>query len=188
MCGKGSIYVGKWPRNNRNKRRKQNNLKIGRIVLEETFFEVFTNFSIRLTTLPRGGHVFRPINMAWRNLIGYIYIYFVSTQYFLNRLKVFGITPHKCSPYWNDVLRAYVTTTLVQGQGHMTIFRFRSITFEPLEGFWNKSPQMFTILTIWTEHILQSLWFRVKVVIRGQRSHVGTFLQNYLKISQPEYF
>ena len=49
---------------------------------------------------------------------------------------------------------------------HMTIFCVRSITFEPLEGFWNYSPQMLTIFRQCTDRIFQPAWFKVKVRIR----------------------
>jgi hypothetical protein len=93
----------------------------------------------------------------------------------LNPLKDFEETWHKCLPDWNDVQKqcsGWLALRLYLGvNGHKTLFPFRSVTHEPLEGFWRNLTQMFATLRWRAEVMFRIARFKVKVILRGQRSY-----------------
>ena len=56
-------------------------------------------------------------------------------------------------------------------KGHITFFSIRSVTLEPLEGFRRNLTQMFTRLGRCAEAMCRMAGFKVKVILRGQRSN-----------------
>jgi hypothetical protein len=50
----------------------------------------------------------------------------------------------------------------------MTLFPFRSVTLEPLEGFQRNLTQMLTRLRRRAEAMFRMAGFKVKVILRGQ--------------------
>ena len=75
---------------------------------------------------------------------------FVSALYLLNPWLDLQITLHKCQVWWDDVQCLCLTKVGSRSQFKikhcMTVFRVRSLSFEPLVGFTNNLAQKSRIL------------------------------------------
>jgi len=89
------------------------------------------------------GHNLR-LNIVW--------LYFVSALYLLNPRWYLQITLHKCQVWWEDVQCLGLTKVGSRSRSQfeikhcMTVFRVRSISFEPLVVFTNYFTQMSSMM------------------------------------------
>ena len=60
---------------------------------------------------------------------------------------------------------------ILRGQRPYYFFPFRSVTLEALEGFRRNLTQMLTRLRRCAEAMFQMAWFKVNVILRGQRPY-----------------
>jgi len=77
--------------------------------------------------------------------IKHLLLYFVSALYLLNPWWDLQITLYKCQVWWDDVQCVCLTKVGSRSRSQskikhcMTVFRVRSLSFEPLVGFTNKT-------------------------------------------------
>ena len=96
---------------------------------------------------------------------------FVSALYLLNPWWDFQITLHKCQVWWDDVQCLCLTKvgsrsrSLFKIKHCMTVFRVRSISFEPMEGFTNNFAQMSSMMRRCAVLRFDQGRFKVKVTI-----------------------
>ena len=69
----------------------------------------------------------------------------------------------QCSRWLDSRSRSYLGV-----KGHITVFPFRSVTFEALEGFRRNLTQMLTRLRQYAEAMFQMAGFKVSVILRCQ--------------------
>jgi len=81
-----------------------------------------------------------------------VWLYFVSALYLLNPRWHLQITLHKCQVWWEDVQCLCLTKVGSRSRSQskikhcMTVFRVRSISFEPLVAFTNNFAQMSSMM------------------------------------------
>ena len=91
---------------------------------------------------------------------------FVSVLYVLNPWWGFQITLHKCQVWWDEVQWLGLTKVGSRSRSQskikhsMTVFRVRSISFEPMVGFTNN----FNNLTYFVSYIRFQTCIRIKPI------------------------
>ena len=96
---------------------------------------------------------------------------FVSALYLLNPWWDFQITLHKCQVWWDDVQCLCLTKVGSRSRSQfkikhcMTVFRVRSISFEPLVVFTNYFAQMSSMMRRCAVPRFDQGRFKVKVTI-----------------------
>ena len=96
---------------------------------------------------------------------------FVSALYLLNPWWDFQITLHKCQVWWEDVQCLCLTKVGPRSRSQfkikhcMTVFRVRSISFEPLVGFTNNFAQMSSMMRRCAVSMFDQGRAKVKVTI-----------------------
>ena len=108
------------------------------------------------------GHNLR-LNIVW--------LYFVSALYLLNQWWDLQITLRKCQAWWDDVQCLGLTKVGSRSRSQseikhcMTVFRVRSISFEPLVGFTKNFAQMSSMIRRCAMLMFDQGRFKVKVTV-----------------------
>ena len=125
------------------------------------------------------GHNLR-LNIVW--------LYFVSALYLLNPWWYLQITLHKCQVWWDNVQCLGLTKVGSRSRSQskikhcMTVFRVRSISFEPMEGFTNNFAQMSSMMRWCAVLMFDQGRFKVKVRSISFEPLVG-FTNNFARRS-----
>jgi len=100
-------------------------------------------------------------------ILNIVWLYFVSALYLLNSWWDLQITLHKCRVWWDDVQCIHLTKVGSRSRSQfkikhfMTVFRVRSISFEPLVVFTNNFAQMSAMLWRCAVPMFDQGWFKV---------------------------
>jgi len=129
-------------------------------------------------TLTIGGNICiayvwpRSVQGQGHNLIlNIVWLYFVSALYLFNHWWDLQITLHKCQEWWDNVQCLCLTKvgSMSRSQSKikhcMTVFHFRSISFEPLVGFTNNFAQISSMMRRCAVLMFDQGRFKVKVTI-----------------------